>query len=135
MNIGTVTLKHNMIPLQVIAALYFIGSGSYQNCIAGNTTVAMSQTSISGCIRNVKNILSSPKVFDTWVRFILNNMEKLQQLPNKFWVEKQFPGAIGCIDCTHVAILPPPKEDENYPEHIDVNRKAHHSINVQLVKM
>lgn len=53
---------------------------------------------------------------------------------HRFWINHRFPGAIGCIDCTHVAIISPPKNDENYPEHIYINRKGYHSINVQLVK-
>lgn len=43
------------------------------------------------------------------------------------------PHAIGCIDCTHVAIAPPPYQHPEYPEHIYVNRKGYHSMNVQLV--
>lgn len=42
-------------------------------------------------------------------------------------------GVIGCLDCTHVAIVPPPKNDPLQPEHIFVNRKRYHSLNVQLV--
>lgn len=42
--------------------------------------------------------------------------------------------AIGCIDCTHVAIFPPPADDEDNPEHVYVNRKNYHSLNVQLVR-
>lgn len=41
--------------------------------------------------------------------------------------------AVGCIDCTHIAIVPPKTEDEIYPELAYVNRKGYHSINVQLV--
>ncbi|XP_029178453.1 putative nuclease HARBI1 [Nylanderia fulva] len=116
----------------VLAALRFYASGSYQNCIGKNIHMAISQPSISRCVRNVTNILNRPEIFNTWVCFP-NNLQKLQQLRNKFWIKHRFPGVIGCIDCTHVAIVPPPKEDENYPEHIYVNRKGYHSINVQLI--
>lgn len=44
-----------------------------------------------------------------------------------------FPGVIGAIDCTHVAIVPPKTNDPVYPEHMYINRKRYHSINVQLV--
>lgn len=43
------------------------------------------------------------------------------------------PGVIGCIDCTHVAIFPPPINHPNFPENIFINRKNYHSINVQLI--
>lgn len=50
----------------------------------------------------------------------------------RFYRVKHFPGVIGCIDCTHVAIIAP-KEENNFPEEAYVNRKGYHSINVQLV--
>jgi len=39
-----------------------------------------------------------------------------------------FEGAIGAIDCTHVAILAPREHEEAY-----VNHNGYHSINVQMV--
>ncbi|KOB72056.1 Uncharacterized protein OBRU01_07408 [Operophtera brumata] len=42
-----------------------------------------------------------------------------------------FPGCSGCIDCTHVAIVPPAAT--MYDERSYVNRKNYHSINTQLV--
>nr|CAI5826194.1 unnamed protein product [Callosobruchus analis] len=44
-----------------------------------------------------------------------------------------FPGIIGCIDCTHVAIVSPHQQHPDYPEHLYINRKHYHSINVQLI--
>ncbi|KAH1021779.1 hypothetical protein HUJ04_011263 [Dendroctonus ponderosae] len=49
----------------------------------------------------------------------------------KFYEKYQFPGVIGLADCTHVAIAAPTGNE--YPEHIYVNRKHYHSINVQLI--
>lgn len=51
----------------------------------------------------------------------------------RFYEDLNFPGVVGCVDCTHVAIFPPNIVDEEYPENIYVNRKGYHSINVQLV--
>ena len=53
----------------------------------------------------------------------------------RYYEKFQFPGIIGCIDCTHVAIFPPGITDEEHPEHLYVNRKGYHSINVQLVSL
>lgn len=39
-----------------------------------------------------------------------------------------FPGVLGCIDCTHVAILKPRQEEHNF-----LNRKGYHSLNVQII--
>ena len=38
------------------------------------------------------------------------------------------PGVIGCIDCTHIAIVKPDND-----EHLFFNRKGYHSLNVQMV--
>ncbi|KAJ8965380.1 hypothetical protein NQ317_015679, partial [Molorchus minor] len=64
-----------------------------------------------------------------------------RQLPKKcrtrfqFWVEPNkhssfgiFPGTIGAIDGTHVAILKPRLEEHNF-----INRKGFHSLNVQII--
>ncbi|XP_043485108.1 putative nuclease HARBI1 isoform X1 [Leptopilina heterotoma] len=117
---------------QVLTALRFYGAGSYQNCIANNVNMAISQSSVSRCITNVSNILNLPEVFNNWVHFP-STLNELQEIRNKFWETHRFPGAIGCIDCTHVAIYPPLIQDNVYPEHIYVNRKQYHSINVQLI--
>ena len=45
----------------------------------------------------------------------------------------ELPGVIGVIDGTHIAIVPPNRDDLIYPEHVYVNRKGYHSINTQLV--
>ncbi|KAJ8940307.1 hypothetical protein NQ314_010754 [Rhamnusium bicolor] len=39
-----------------------------------------------------------------------------------------FPGVLGCIDCTHVAILKPDQDEHNF-----LNRKGYHSLNVQII--
>lgn len=53
----------------------------------------------------------------------------------RFYDNHRFPGVIGCIDCTHIAIFPPQVHDAVNPEHLYVNRKGYHSINVQLVSV
>nr|CAI5848324.1 unnamed protein product [Callosobruchus analis] len=50
----------------------------------------------------------------------------------RFYMKFGFPGIIGCIDCTHVAIISPHQQHPDYPEHLYINRKHYHSINVQL---
>lgn len=52
-----------------------------------------------------------------------------------FYTKHNFPGVIGCIDCTHIAIHSPSVDDPEFHEHLYVNRKNYHSINVQLVSI
>lgn len=57
----------------------------------------------------------------------------------RFYRTTGFPGVIGCIDCTHVAIVPPTNNlnlvENQHPEYLYINRKNYHSINVQLVNI
>ncbi|GBP42652.1 Putative nuclease HARBI1 [Eumeta japonica] len=45
-----------------------------------------------------------------------------------FYEECGIPGVIGCIDCTHVAIIKPSNHEERF-----FNRKHYHSLNVQII--
>lgn len=54
---------------------------------------------------------------------------------HRFYEDFNFPGVVGCVDGTHVPIFTPKIIDEDNPEHIYVNRKGYHSINVQLVSI
>lgn len=55
-------------------------------------------------------------------RAAMNEMK--MQFMNKF----NFPGVIGAIDGSHIAILKPREEEYNF-----INRKGFHSLNVQLI--
>ncbi|XP_063926408.1 putative nuclease HARBI1 [Zophobas morio] len=120
--------------VKVLTALRFFASGSYQLDIGKNVNSAVSQASTSQCINEVVEALNQPQIFDEWVKFP-QNFRELNNIRNEFYQRYQFPGVIGCVDCTHVAIVPPKSNDAVYPEHIYVNRKNYHSINVQLVSM
>lgn len=88
--------------------------------------------------------LKLPHYYDIYLSYIVIYLCKLFyanivdyykiKINYRFWEKFDFPYAVGCIDCTHVAIVPPPNRHPVYPEHIYVNRKGYHSINVQLVR-
>lgn len=44
-----------------------------------------------------------------------------------------FPGAIGCIDCTHISLVAPPIDRPEHPGFVYLDRKGFHSINCQIV--
>ncbi|XP_018370173.1 PREDICTED: uncharacterized protein LOC108765826 [Trachymyrmex cornetzi] len=54
------------VTVQVLTALRFYASDSYQNCVGSNVYMCISQTSVSRCIHNVINILNLPEVFNTY---------------------------------------------------------------------
>ncbi|KAK4885857.1 hypothetical protein RN001_002128 [Aquatica leii] len=117
---------------KVLVTLRFYASGSYQLDVASNFNFNLSQSSASRCIREVTDAFNTPEVFNQFV-FFPRNRHELNTIRIEFNRLHRFPGVIGCIDCTHVAIFPPHRDDENYPEHLYVNRKNYHSLNVQLI--
>ncbi|XP_018568688.1 putative nuclease HARBI1 [Anoplophora glabripennis] len=120
------------VDLKVLIALRFYAAGSYQFDTASNVYCAVSQASASRAINEVTNALNRPEIFNRWVKYP-STVEELRAIRNKFYQKHGFPGVVGCVDCTHVAIVPPLKEDPLYPEYIYVNRKHYHSINTQLI--
>ncbi|CAI6356221.1 unnamed protein product [Macrosiphum euphorbiae] len=119
------------IERKVLTALRFFASGSYQQDIGENRASSLSQPSVSKCIAEVCDTLNMPNIFNKHVRFP-SSLNELNHIRQEFTNVYGIPGVIGIIDCTHVAIVPP-KADGPYPEHIYVNRKNYHSINVQLI--
>lgn len=112
--------------LKIFTALYFFATGSYQSTVGKSLNLPMSQQSVSGCVEEVSTLIVTHLIND-WVKFPRTIPEK-RQIKNIFMEKTIFPGVIGCIDCTHIAILAPREEEHNY-----VNRKGYHSKNVQLI--
>ncbi|KAJ8914322.1 hypothetical protein NQ315_011309, partial [Exocentrus adspersus] len=97
--------------------LRFLGSGSYQGITGSDAYVYVSQSSISQCIQQVCGALNEPAILNEWVCFPRDIIE-LQNLRTRFYQQHHFPGAIGCIDCTHIVIIAPPQNEPQHPEHI-----------------
>ncbi|CAI6359314.1 unnamed protein product [Macrosiphum euphorbiae] len=76
------------------------------------------------CIRRVIVALEMlAPVFITWP-----NEEKVEEIKNGFFSNSTFPNVLGAIDGTHINIPAPHEHQETY-----VNRKGHHSIQLQAV--
>ncbi|XP_039311053.1 putative nuclease HARBI1 [Solenopsis invicta] len=110
--------RHTAIPreLKVFATLSFLASGSYQRRIGQDFLTCMCQASISAAIHVVVEALN--QIMRHWIKFPQLHHE-LEHIKEQFWTHCGFPGAIGAVDGTHVAIWPPEKERE----HLYINRK------------
>jgi hypothetical protein len=95
------------IQTRVLVALNFYASGSYQPMIGCSKYLDVSQPSVCRAIKEVTNALNNPEIFNRWVH-LPNNFEQLNNVRLNFSQKHGFPGVIGCIDCTHVAIVCPP---------------------------
>ncbi|KAJ8909980.1 hypothetical protein NQ315_008241 [Exocentrus adspersus] len=120
------------VTTKVLIALRFYGGGSYQVDVGSNINFAVSQPSVSRCIQELTEALNNEDIFNQIVQFP-RTFEELAEIRLGFYRQYHIPGIIGAIDCTHVAIIAPPLNDENYPEYVYINRKRYHSLNVQLI--
>ncbi|XP_050664028.1 putative nuclease HARBI1 [Leptidea sinapis] len=109
--------------IQMLAALRFYATGNFQ--IVCGDLHQISQSVVSKIVANVSKALAL-KIR----RFI-----KFPDVPEQANVKIQFhrvagfPGVIGCIDCTHIPIKNPNRQNGE----VFRNRKGWFSINVQIV--
>ncbi|KAG5339194.1 HARB1 nuclease, partial [Acromyrmex charruanus] len=112
--------------LQVLIALNFISSSSYQKRVDQDFLTYVSQPTISKILRNV--IVNALNILmNDWIQFPIENAD-IQHVKETFWIHTQFPGVSGAIDGTHIAIVPPNIERE----HLYINRKLYHLLNVLI---
>lgn len=114
--------------MQIFAALYFFANGSYQRVIGSSYNLSMAQNTVSNCVTKISSLIVR-HMSDEWIAFPTTLAEKLA-IKESFMAHKNFPGVIGAIDCTHIALIAPPQEEHNY-----INRKGYHSKNVQIVSV
>jgi hypothetical protein len=121
------TRNHGIsVEIAVLTALRFYATGSYQRCLGQDFNFALSQTSVHRCIHMVTSAIDE-RLSPQFITFP-NTRDERQQIKVSFMERFGFPGVIGAIDCTHVAILKPNVEEHNF-----INRKVYHSLNVQAV--
>ena len=108
---------------QVLTALRFYATGSFFSVLGDSQ--GMSRMTVSRIIDDVSCSIS--KHADNFIKFPIDNAEKIH-IMQKYYQLSKFPNVLGCIDGTHIAIRSPSKD-----EHLFVNRKSFHSINVQGV--
>lgn len=113
------------IHIRILAALRFFAHGSYQRAAGNEANIAIAQPSFSRALNEV--CLALEAIAPQWVKFPITQDEK-QIKKEQFMAAFGFPGVIGCVDGTHIAIVPP---HDN--EHIYFNRKRYHSKNVQII--
>lgn len=109
------------VSLQVMVALRFYATGSFQAVIGDVHNI--SRASVSRVISDMNQCL---------VQISRENIcmpvdhQRLSKLMLDFSRISKFPNTVGAIDGTHIRIKSP-----SVDEHLYVNRKSYHSINVQ----
>lgn len=123
-HVRRVTARSQSLPvsLQVLVALRFFATGSFQ---AVNGDVHnISKASVCRVVRDISNALCLHSK-----RYIGYDMvNSVKKYAGGFYAVAGFPNVIGAIDGTHIPIIRPTVD-----EHLYVNRKGYHSVNVQCV--
>lgn len=111
------------VPTQVMAALRFYASGSFQSVVGD--AMGVHQSSVSRAVAGVTEALYRKGLREIKMP---SGLAQCTTTIEKFARKADFYKVIGAVDCTHVAIQRP---SEN--EHLYVNRKNYHSLNCQVV--
>lgn len=95
-----------------------VGSHAFHN---------VSQTTMSRYVCYYSHIITE-RLAPRYIRFP-QNAHEMAQIKNQFMAQYNFPGIVGVVDGTHIAVTALPLETEM----AYVNRKGFHSINTQVV--
>lgn len=112
------TVRGIPIEKKVLVALRFYATGAYQRSLGEEYNFGISQTTIHFIIREVTNAIATHLIED-FIRFPITR-DSRENVKRQFMEKFGFPGVVGCIDGTHIAILKPQQEEE----HNFFNRKG-----------
>ncbi|KAK3859062.1 hypothetical protein Pcinc_034785 [Petrolisthes cinctipes] len=110
---------------KVAITLQYLATGKMQQCSCDD--FGTTQPTISRVITQTLDALADPQIRRQFMRFP-RTRDEIQRKQREFMETSGFPGVVGAIDGTHVRIVAP-----RVDEHLYVNRKRYHSINVQVV--
>ncbi|XP_064464702.1 putative nuclease HARBI1 [Ornithodoros turicata] len=116
---------------RVLIALHFYATGAFLGNLAREDTIACSKHAVSEAIHKVTEAILK-NLAPKYLRFPTTPDEKLQ-VKRGFYELAGFPGCVGAIDGTQIAIMQPSLSD---PRFVDGNyycHKGYHSINVLMV--
>lgn len=118
-------LRAGAIPpiLKLCVTLELLSSGSYQTLIGHDFYLSMAQNTVSKIVSELFDMMEDA-LCSNWIQFLPNNRTR-----EHFFEHFGMPGVVGCVDGTHVYLLRPWGEDE----HMYLNRKQKHSLNVMVV--
>ncbi|CAK1585318.1 unnamed protein product [Parnassius mnemosyne] len=115
------------IETKILIALSFYATGSYQRPIGDIAAHSVPQQTVSAVLGQVTQGLNMPQLRSKYIRFPRDAAQRRANIL-RFYNKFGMPGVLGCIDCTHVAMVRPSQNEERY-----YCRKQYHSLNVQLI--
>ncbi|XP_060810197.1 putative nuclease HARBI1 [Amyelois transitella] len=106
------------LEVKVLCTLSFLATGSYQTIVGVGQY--LTQRTTSRCVREVVNSLNHNWMVSRWIMFPQTPHER-SLIKEKFHIRHNLPGIIGCINCTHIAIVRPEEDEYSF-----FNRKGYH---------
>ncbi|KAM7304256.1 putative nuclease HARBI1 isoform X1 [Ixodes scapularis] len=121
------------VELQVLCALRFYGTESFQGMVASDEHVARDQKTVSVAVRAVSvAIVRRPGVQRGWIHFPETPSERFDA-EKGFRLLGRIPGVFGCVDGTMVSIVGPSKNDPTVTKAAYWCRKYFYALNVMVV--
>ncbi|KAJ1213759.1 hypothetical protein NDU88_001390 [Pleurodeles waltl] len=107
--------------VQILSVLHFLASGSFQ------TTVVMASGMSQPTFSNVLSRVLSALLKHMHSYIVFPQVEDLPTVKGDFYALGHIPNIIGAIEGTHVAFVPPSRDQQVYRI-----RKSNHSMNAQM---
>nr|XP_050042601.1 putative nuclease HARBI1 [Dermacentor andersoni] len=113
---------------QVLCALRFFATGSFQASVESEETIGVTQPAVSKCVRRVAEAIVHAGARNKWAHFPRTSEEKAAV--NEWFLRRgSIPGVIGCVDDSLIAIIAP--EGEQKAEFMC--RKGYYALNTMFV--
>ncbi|XP_072144204.1 putative nuclease HARBI1 [Dermacentor andersoni] len=109
--LGGVRTSALSVERQVLCALRFFATGSFQASVGSEETVGVTQPAVSKCVRRVAEAIVHAGARNKWVHFPRTSEEKAA-VKEGFLRRGSIPGVIGCVDGSLIAIIAPKGEQK-----------------------
>uniref|UniRef100_A0A2M4CWW6 Putative nuclease harbi1 n=1 Tax=Anopheles darlingi TaxID=43151 RepID=A0A2M4CWW6_ANODA len=110
---------------KLATTLKFLAQGSYQLGVGNDFTIPIAQPTFSKIFECTLEVLE-----DVLKQFVTMEMSEEDKTAARrhFYDATDIPGVVMCVNGTHVRIIPPQENKEQY-----YNRKGNYSLNVVLI--
>ncbi|XP_064489443.1 putative nuclease HARBI1 [Ornithodoros turicata] len=116
---------------QILIALRFYATGSFQGMVATDRDLSVSQSTVSRVLFRVTNAIVL-RLAPLWIKFPLSSAEVHAAMAG-FQRKWKLPGVIGCIDGTLVCVTAPSESSGQYQKSAFFCRKQYFALNAMVV--
>ncbi|XP_063829874.1 putative nuclease HARBI1 [Ostrinia nubilalis] len=111
---------------KVLAALSFYATGKFQKSFGGKIDPNLTAYFVATAMQQVTEAMNHPTIVKKYIHFPHLRGER-DIIKARFYMKYGIPNVVGCIDCTHVPIMPP---NDDRKAHFN---KSYHSKKVQII--